>query len=463
MTTIDTDYLIVGAGAAGLAFADALITESDAEVVIVDRRDRPGGHWNDAYPFVRLHQPSAYYGVNSLPLGDSIDKDGPNAGWYGRATGAEICDYFQRVLEQLMASGRVRFFGECDYSGDWSSEHHFVSRLTGQRSTVRVRRRIVDATYLAPSVPSTHTPSFAVDPNVRLIPINDLVALSEPGSGYTVIGAGKTAMDACGWLLDSGVEPEAIRWIRPRDTWLLDRAFQQPLELVGSLMEGLSLQVQAAACAENVADLFRRLEACGQLVRLEEAVEPTMYRGATISQAELESLRLIENVVRQGRVTHIGEAHIALEGGSIPTDAKQIYVDCTANGAHRMPGRAIFEPNRITLQPVRSGLLPFSAALIAFVESARDDDAEKNRLCPPNPYPNAAVDWIAMNAISHRAQMTWFEEPDLLAWMERSRLDLARGINAHLAEPQTQAALARFVANLEPAVEKLESFLAAPA
>ena len=177
MTTIDTDYLIVGAGAAGLAFADALITESDADLVIVDRRERPGGHWNDAYPFVRLHQPSAYYGVNSLPLGDSIDQDGPNAGWYGRATGAEICDYFQRVLEQLLASGRVRFFSVCDYAGDWSGEHRLVSRPTGESSTVRVRRRIVDATYLAPSVPSTHTPSFAVDPNVRLIPINDVVTL----------------------------------------------------------------------------------------------------------------------------------------------------------------------------------------------------------------------------------------------------------------------------------------------
>jgi NAD(P)-binding Rossmann-like domain len=464
MTVIDTDYLIVGAGAAGLAFADALIAESDADVVIVDRRDRPGGHWNDAYPFVRLHQPSAYYGVNSRALGgDSIDQDGPNAGWYGRATGAEICDYFQRVLEQLLASGRVRFFGMCDYAGDWSGEHHFVSRLTGKRSTVRVRRKVVDATYLSPSVPSTHTPSFAVDPNVRLIPINDLVALAEPGSGYTVIGAGKTAMDACGWLLDSSVEPEAIRWIRPRDTWLLDRAFQQPLELVGSLMEGLSLQVQAAACAENIADLFHRLEACGQLVRLDPTVEPIMYRGATISQTELEGLRLIENVVRLGRVTHIGEAHIALEAGSIPTDDKQIYVDCTANGAHRMPARTIFDPHRITLQAVRTGLLPFSAALIAFVEFAREDDAEKNRLCPPNPYPNAAIDWIATNAISHRVQMTWFEEPDLLAWMERSRLDVARGINAHLSEPQTQAALARFLANLEPAVEKLESFLAQPA
>jgi hypothetical protein len=460
MTPIDTDYLIVGAGAAGLAFADALITESDADLVIVDRRERPGGHWNDAYPFVRLHQPSAYYGVNSLPLGDSIDEDGPNAGWYGRATGAEICDYFQRVLEQLLASGRVRFFSMCDYAGDWSGEHRLVSRPTGESSTVRVRRRIVDATYLAPSVPSTHTPSFAVDPNVRLIPINDLVTLSEPGSGYTVLGAGKTAMDACGWLLDSGVEPEAIRWIRPRDTWLLDRAFQQPLELVGSLMEGLSLQVQAAARAENVADLFRRLEACGQLVRLDPAVEPTMYRGATISQAELEGLRLIENVVRLGRVTHIGEARIALEAGSIPTDDKQIYVDCTADGAHRVPGRAVFEPNRIALQAVRTGLLPFSAALIAFVESAREDDVEKNRLCPPNPYPNAAVDWIATNAISHRVQIRWFEEPDLLAWMERSRLDVARGLNAHLSEPQTQAVVARFLTNLEPAVEKLEIFLA---
>jgi hypothetical protein len=56
--------------------------------------------------------------------------------------------------------------------------------------------------------------------------------------------------------------------------------------------------------------------------------------------------------------------------------------------------------------------------------------------------------------------MTWFEEPDLRAWMQRSRLHAARGINAHLSEPQTQAALSRFLGNLEPAVEKLESFLA---
>jgi hypothetical protein len=460
MTTIDTDYLIVGAGAAGLAFADALIAESDADVVIVDRRDRPGGHWNDAYPFVRLHQPSAYYGVNSRVLGsDSIDEAGPNVGFYARASAPEICDYFQRVLEEhLLASGRVRFFGMCDYLGDSSGEHRFRSRLTGKESAVRVRRRLVDARYLAPSVPATHTPSFDVEQNVRLIPINDLPK-TEAGSGYTVIGAGKTGMDACSWLLESGVAPEAIRWIRPRDTWLLDRAFAQPMERVGSLLEGVSLQLEAAALAESVADLFRRLEACGQLVRLDPTVEPTMYRCATVSQAELESLRLIENVIRQGRVLHISEDRIVLEEGSIPTDARQVHVDCTADGASKKPARTIFEPSRITLQPVRSCLPTFNAALIAFVEAVAENDMEKNRLCPTNPYPNTALDWIATSSISQQVQMTWLQEPDLLAWMERSRLDPARGINAHLDEPQMQAALARYAANGEQAVDKLESFL----
>jgi hypothetical protein len=115
MTVIDTDYLIVGAGAAGMAFADALIAECDSDVVMVDRRHCPGSHWNDAYRFVRIHQASANYGVNSRVLGkDLLDQTGPNAGFYERATGVEICDYFQKVLDEvLLPSGKVRFFGMC--------------------------------------------------------------------------------------------------------------------------------------------------------------------------------------------------------------------------------------------------------------------------------------------------------------------------------------------------------------
>lgn len=73
--TLETDYLVVGAGAAGMAFTDSLVGASRADVIMVDRRHAPGGHWLEAYPFVRLHQPAAFYGVNSRTLGpNTIDR-----------------------------------------------------------------------------------------------------------------------------------------------------------------------------------------------------------------------------------------------------------------------------------------------------------------------------------------------------------------------------------------------------
>src|SRR5262245_52072374 len=59
MADIEADYLVIGAAATAMAFVDTLLRETaDATVVMVDRGHHPGGHWNDAYPFVRLHQPS---------------------------------------------------------------------------------------------------------------------------------------------------------------------------------------------------------------------------------------------------------------------------------------------------------------------------------------------------------------------------------------------------------------------
>jgi NAD(P)-binding Rossmann-like domain len=461
VTTIDTDYLIVGAGTAGMAFADSLIADSDADVVMVDRRHRPGGHWNDAYPFVRLHQPSAFYGVNSRVLGtDTIDEVGPNAGFYERATAGEICNYFQRVLEEhLLPSGKVRFYGMCDYD-DASNEHRFVSRLTGETTTVRIRRKLVDATYLETPVPSTHIPSFDVDPDARMIPVNGLVALTEPAKGYTIIGAGKTAMDACNWLLDNDVAPDAIRWIRPRDAWILDRTYQQPLDRLVLLIDGLARNLEAAAEAESVAELFARVEANGQLLRVDPSVEPTMYRCATVSMRELDSLRTIENVVRAGRVKHVGRDQITLENATIPVAPGQVVVDCSAAGLRVSPARPIFEPDRIIVQQVRTCQPTFNAALIAYIEATRDDDAEKNRLCPPNPYPNTAADWLKGVAIQQRASAAWFEQPDLTAWLETARLNAARGISTYMSDPQMQSALRRMLASSDPAIANIEMLLA---
>ncbi len=462
MGGIETDYLVIGAGAAGMAFADALIDACDADVVMVDRRHRPAGHWNDAYPFVRLHGPSALYGVNSRTLGgDTIEQTGPNAGYYPRASAAEICSYYQQVLdEHLLASGRVRFFGMSEYVSNGRGEHRFVSRLTGETTTVRVRQSVVDGRYLEPSIPATHVLPFDVEPGVRLIPVNDLVAVDGPPDGFTIIGGGKTAIDACLWLLESGVPQEAIRWIRPRESWLLDRAFQQPLDLLPRLVEGVSLYLEAAAQADDISDLFRRLEACGQLIRLDPEIEPTAYRCATVSETELVRLRSIQNVVRLGRVTHLAPDHIQLAGGSIPTDRGQVHVDCSAPGLRVAPSRPVFAGGQITLQQIRACQPVFSAALTGYVEATRHDDTEKNKLCPANTYPDTALDWIPVTCTAQRAELAWTADADLYSWMQRSRLNATSSISDYLDDPLMKAALARWFANVEPAIARLETFTA---
>src|SRR5262245_49888103 len=168
--TLETDYLIIGSGAAGMAFADTLVTETEEQVVMTDRRAAPGGHWNDAYSFVRLHQPSRYYGVNSMPLGsDAIETSGPETGMYERASGAEICAYYDRVMyKRLMPSGQVSFFPQYDYVGNC----RIVSRLSGDVLDVKVHKKIVDTTYLSPSIAASTPPPFDVDAGAALISVD---------------------------------------------------------------------------------------------------------------------------------------------------------------------------------------------------------------------------------------------------------------------------------------------------
>lgn len=467
MGTIETDHLVVGAGATGMAFTDALVSEADVDAVMVDRRHSPGGHWNDDYPFVRLHQPSALYGVVSRTLGgDRIDTDGPNAGCYERATSAELCDYYRHVLDDhLVPSGKVRFLGNHDHLGVDGDEHRLRNRLSGEITTVRVRNRVVDATHMESSLPSTHTPGFAVDPDARLVTPNDLVDLDQPPSGFTVIGSGKTAMDTCCWLVDNGVAPDAIRWIRPRDAWTNDRNAMQPLALVGRFAEWLARQNEASAEADDLHDLVMRLEDNGSIVRLDPTVEPAFYRGAILSEWERTILRSIENVVRLGKVTRIGTTQIDLDHGSIPTDPAHVHIDCTAAGLAAKGDRPVFEDGRITLQWVQAGIAPFSAALIAYVEATRDHDEDKNRLCPPNGFtPEADARNLARGwAITQRAVGAWMAEPDINDWLSRCRLSPLGNAGEYLSEPDAMASLMRMLSTQEAAVQNLERILAAEA
>lgn len=464
MQEIETDYLVVGAGASGMAFTDALIGASDHEVVMVDRRHRPGGHWNDDYSFVRLHQPSALYGVASRPLGqDRIDEWGINAGFYERATAAEICDYYGRVLdEHFLPSGRVRFLGMHEHVGGDADGYRLRSRVTGDTVTVRVRRRFVDATYIESSLPSTHTPAYRVESGAVVVTPNALPGMDEPASGFTVIGAGKTSMDACCWLIEQGVDPDDIRWIRPRDAWTADRASIQPLRLVGAFAEWVAAQNEACALAENLDGLFPALEDRGVLHRLDPGVEPVFNRGAILCEAERAMLREVGDVVRLGKVTHVGADRIDLDEGTILVGRGHVVVDCTAAGLASRPDRRIYDPDRITIQWVQAGIAPFSAALIGFVEASRDDDTEKNRLCrargfaPRADVVNYAAGWLNTQ-VGFRS---WMAEPDLAAWLSTCRLSAFGNAGPYLDDPGTQAALGRMIGAQEGAIENLQRLLA---
>src|SRR5439155_3894681 len=272
---LETDYLVVGAGALGMAFVDSLIEHSDADVVMVERRHRPGGHWLDAYPFVQLHQPSRFYGVNSTPLGqDRTEAEGTDTGFFERASGAEICGYFDEIMRhRFLASGRVRFFPMCDYLGDG----RFHSRVSNQVTDVTVRSHVVDATYMASRVPATEPVPFEVADGVRCVPVGELITLESPAAGYVIVGGGKTALDAICWLLDRGTDPGAITWIRPRDTWLLNRAFFQPGQ--SRTLAGVVLQLEAMVASESVEEVYERLEEKDEVLRTDRAVVPTMMKG----------------------------------------------------------------------------------------------------------------------------------------------------------------------------------------
>ena len=419
---LEADYLVVGAGAAGMAFTDALIDHADVTVVMVDRRHAVGGHWLDAYPFVRLHQASAFYGVASTLLGDGrIQKGGPEAGLHERATAPEICAYYARVLrERMVGSGQVAFYPNCDYVGDGQ----FVSRLSGKRYEVRVRRRVVDARHLSPDIPAVTPPPFGVADGAHVVPVNDLVKLGGGPSQYVIVGSGKTATDACIWLLDNGVDPGAICWVRPRDPWMLNRAVVQPDPAVFIGMAADTLEAAAAAASPD--DLFLRLEDAGVMLRIDRSVTPTMAKTPTLAQWELDRLRTIEDVVRLGHIQRVERSRLVFGEGEVATAKDALIVHCAASGLKYPPLVPIWRREAITLQPIRTGFPCFGAALAGYVEATVDGDEEKNALCPPSPYSNTPADWARMQVLGNRASMSFGSHPDIKAWADRVSLNPAR-------------------------------------
>ena len=427
LNTLEADYVITGAGTTALAFADTLLSESTATMIIVDRRAKPGGHWLDAYPFVRLHGAAAVYGVNSQPLGlGMVDAVGLNQGLNELASGAEICAYFDRLMQQrLLPSGRVTYLSRHEVGADGVA----TSLVNGRRTQLTARRKWVDAARADSQVPATHGPRFRVADGVRCVTPTELTQLGEPARGHVIVGGGKTSIDTVLWLLEHGADPDTITWVRPRDAWLLNRAHIQPtLPFAHTTLEAIVSELEVARDAASLPDLFARLEARRLLLRIDPNVEPTMYRCATVSEAELAQLRRIGRVVRLGHVQAVERDRIVFAQGELAMPPGQVVVHCSATGLPRAALEPVFQGERIVPQYVRRCSPSFSAAFIAHLEATLDGDDEKNALCRPVRVPEVPLDWLRMHLDSAANQLRWSKVPQLQEWLRRSRLDAFMGL-----------------------------------
>ncbi len=387
------------------------------------------------------------------------DRVGVNAGLYSLASGQEVLSHYDQAMHQrFLPSGRVQFLPLSEVNEDGV----ITSLVTGRTRRVRARKT-VDGTYSAMAIPATHARGFQVADGVTCVPPNDLPRVARDHRKYVIVGAGKTGMDTCTWLLEHEVPPQDIRWIMPRDAWILNRSRYQPgPEFLAEALSSIANQVQVVAESDSVAAVFLGLEAAGEVMRIDLAVEPTLIHGAIVSRLELEQLRRVTDIVRMGRVQRIDRDEVILERGAIPVAPDSLYVDCSAVGIPPREPRPIFAGERITLQWVRRLQPSLSAALLGHVEATIEDDDEKNRLCQPVPPPNYPRDWLAAMQVDLANQYACSRDPRVAEWESASRLSLVASGLRSLSPEAVEAAghLQRYRQFVRPAVENLARLLA---
>lgn len=458
------DYLICGAGATGLSFLDVILSETDATVAIVDRRDAPGGHWNDAYPFVRLHQSSSFYGVCSRPLNTPrLAEGGFNAGLFELSTKSEILHYFHDLMENTyLPTGRITYFPMSEHVGDGQIR----SLVTGKVTDIQIGKKLVNAGLWGDlgSIPSTHNRSFDVATGVECIPPNDLPQRAPGHDAFTVIGAGKTGMDAVIWLLDRGVEPANITWVRPNDYWLFHREkIMNHPDFFDTAIDSFQAELAALGTASTVTEYCEQMEKSGMWHRIDPEVWPTKFHAAVCSNTEIEALRQVTDVLRAGHVTRIEPDRLVLQDAEVDVAPGRLYIDCTARAGTILGPDAppIFDGDTINLFMVRLFQPLFSAALIAFLEARVADDQVRKACTHLVNFHDTPAQYLAEARNGMLNQGAWTQVPELKAWIDKCRLygmnHLLVGLTARDSEKLKK--LSRFAPLSKAAVENIPRIL----
>ena len=116
----------------------------------------------------------------------------------------------------------------------------------------------------------------------------------------------------------------------------------------------------------------------------------------------------------------------------------------------------MFEPGRITIQYVTTGLIPWCAATIAIVESTGVDDEEKNRLCPPVVFSGDAADLVRFAYSAMQGQVARARDEVVGPRTAASRLNPAQAALDHIDDPDVAESLAFTKEHTQAALTNLE-------
>ena len=361
-----------------------------------------------------------------------------------RARQPEIQGYYDDILlRRFIGSGRVTFLGASEYHTDGSS-HLVTSRVSGETMEVDVRRRVVDATYPSPTIPATTPPPFGIADDARVVAINELA--SWPPRLYhrfrrpprrSVLLANAAANRSSGY---ARVTPDLSRR-RPAQSFSSTRA------CCGHHGRGRRRRVTRRSlpaprsCRRDASDRPGRHSHDGQ-------DSHTRHMGA-----------------RPAPHYRTRRSHGTCQARDTARDRPRRRVGLTgaglARGALRGPGLQypplvpVWEPDKIQLQTIRVGFPCFCAALAGYVEATRDDDRDRNRLCPPNTLPNNPTDWARMQVRGTVAARKYGAEPDIAAWANGCALNPARVEPSQRNNPAVQTAAARLADDAERGLARM--------
>jgi hypothetical protein len=217
---------------------------------------------------------------------------------------------------------------------------------------------------------------------------------------------------------------------------------------------GVADILEAACEATSPDDLFLNMEAVGVMLRVDPRVTPSMAKTPTLAHWELDRLRAIENVVRLGHVHHVEPGRVVCADGEAAIDRDALVVHCAASGLRYRPLVPVWGSEAITLQYVATGPI-FGAALAGYVEATREDDVEKNRLCPPHPIPNTPADWPRAIVQGARGSQALATESDVERWSHATSLYRSRIPAERASDPDVVDAVARVEAVAERGMARL--------